>query len=121
EALEIIQRTGFDSCSIDLIYGIPGQTPHEWRRTLDVIVSLATPHVSAYNLIYESGTAFHAWRQRGKVTPVDEQDEVAMFDAACEVFSAHGYAQYEVSNYAQPGHRSTHNRLYWRARSYLGV
>jgi oxygen-independent coproporphyrinogen-3 oxidase len=121
EALEIIQRVGFDSHSIDLIYGVPGQSVAEWRRTLAMAVSLATPHVSAYNLIYEPGTAFHTWRQRGAVTPVDENDEVAMFDAAGETFSAHGYAQYEVSNYAQPGHRSTHNRLYWRAREYLGV
>lgn len=121
EALEIIQRTGFASHSIDLIYGVPGQTPEQWRRSLDLTVSLATPHVSAYNLIYEPGTAFHAWRQRGAVTPVEEKDEVAMFDAARDVFSAHSYAQYEVSNYSRPGHRSTHNRLYWRARSYLGV
>ncbi|MCC6810971.1 MAG: radical SAM family heme chaperone HemW [Deltaproteobacteria bacterium] len=127
DALAIIQATGFQSHSIDLIYGIPGQrgipgqTPSEWQRTLDHVVSLATPHVSAYNLIYEPGTALYTWRQRGAVTPVDERDEVAMFDAACETFSAHGYAQYEVSNYARHGHRSIHNQLYWRARSYLGV
>jgi putative oxygen-independent coproporphyrinogen III oxidase len=120
-ALEIIQRVGFDSHSIDLIYGVPGQTPEAWQRTLDKIVSLATPHVSAYNLIYEPGTKMFSWRQRGAVTPVEERDEVAMFDAACDTFAAAGYAQYEVSNYAKPGHRSTHNRLYWRARSYLGV
>ena len=120
-ALAQIQDTGFDSHSIDLIYAIPGQTPDAWQATMAEIVSLATPHVSAYNLTYESGTLMSEWKEQGRVVAVSEEHEAAMFDMTYATFAAAGLAPYEVSNFAKPGHQSIHNQLYWRSQAYLGV
>lgn len=120
-ALDTIQRVGFDSHSVDLMYAIPGQAPEAWRAALEQVLALGVPHVSAYSLIYEPGTLFHAWRDKGRLTPVLEQAEIDMFEATVGLTAARGLARYEVSNFSRPGHESVHNRLYWRSRPYLGV
>ena len=121
EALAQIQDTGFASHSIDLIYAVPGQSPAAWQATMAEIVSLATPHVSAYNLTYEPGTLMSEWKEQGRVKPVSEEHEAVMFDMTYATFAAAGLAPYEISNFAQPGHESIHNQLYWRSQKYLGV
>jgi oxygen-independent coproporphyrinogen III oxidase len=120
-ALDLIQETGFASHSIDFMFGIPGQSKEAWQRSLQKLIALGTPHVSAYNLIYEPGTRLHALKQKGAVTPVDEDEEAAMFELTSAHFQAAGFRHYEVSNYAKPGHESVHNQLYWRGIPYVGV
>ena len=80
-----------------------------------------TDHISAYNLTYEDGTPFGAWRRNGALVPLPEEAEVAMFTRTRTILAAHGYAHYEISNYAVPGRECAHNLNYWRAGSYLGV
>ena len=114
-------EAGFRRTNLDLIYALPGQTLAEWQSDLDAVCALGPEHVSAYNLTYEEGTAFHEWRARGQLQQQHEDDELAMFERAREVLGAAGYRQYEISNYARPGAECRHNLNYWRAGDYLGV
>jgi oxygen-independent coproporphyrinogen-3 oxidase len=124
EALAVVamaRRAGFDSVSIDLIFALPQQTLEEWEHDLMQACTLRPDHISAYNLTYEEGTAFHEMRARGLLSELPEEIEATMFTRAQEILGAHGYAQYEISNYARPGHACRHNLNYWRAGLYLGV
>lgn len=106
-------RRHFENICVDLIFGIPGQTPDGWRRTLDEVRSWRPAHVSLYGLTYEGGTPFERIRDR-----VPEETERAMYEAAMDGLS--DYHQYEISNFALPGFESLHNRGYWEGRPYLG-
>jgi oxygen-independent coproporphyrinogen III oxidase len=121
DALGGARSAGFDDVNLDLMFAIPGQTVQEWEDDLATAIALQPQHISAYNLTYEDGTAFAAWRRSGALTPVPEEAEVAMFSRTRTLLAAHGYAQYEISNYARPGHACAHNLNYWRSGAYLGV
>lgn len=121
DAIGAAQDAGFDDVNLDLMFAIPGQTLQEWNDDLATAVALRTNHVSAYNLTYEDGTAFAVWRRSGALMPVPEEAEVAMFTRTQALLTAHGYAQYEISNYAQAGRECAHNLNYWRAGAYLGL
>jgi oxygen-independent coproporphyrinogen-3 oxidase len=120
-AIAAAQAAGFGDVNLDLMFAVPGQTPDEWEADLSAAVGLQPNHISAYNLTYEDGTAFGAWRRSGALLPVAEEAEVAMFTRTQTLLRAAGYAQYEISNYAQPGRECAHNLNYWRAGPYLGV
>lgn len=120
-AVDAARRADFDDVSLDLMFAIPGQTLREWEADLATAVGLSPTHISAYNLTYEDGTPFGAWRRNGVLVPVPEEAEVAMFTNARALLAAHGYAQYEISNYALAGRECAHNLNYWRAGAYLGV
>ncbi len=100
---------------------MPGQTPAEWEADLRTAVALGPDHVSAYNLTFEEGTAFHAMRARGELRQAPEEIEVAMFTRAHQLLGEAGYAPYEISNYARRGRECRHNLNYWRGGEYLGV
>jgi oxygen-independent coproporphyrinogen-3 oxidase len=121
DAVAAAHDAGFAEVSLDLMFAIPGQTIQEWEADLATAVALRPTHVSAYNLTYEDGTAFAAGRRSGVLMPVPEEAEVAMFTRTQALLAAHGYAQYEISNYAPPGRECAHNLNYWRAGAYLGV
>jgi oxygen-independent coproporphyrinogen III oxidase len=124
EAIEAVtgaRSAGFDAVSLDLMFAIPGQTQEEWEADVTLAVALRPHHISAYGLTYEAGTAFATWRRSGALVPVPEEAEVAMFVRTRALLGAHGYAQYEISNYALPGCECAHNLNYWRAGPYLGV
>jgi oxygen-independent coproporphyrinogen-3 oxidase len=121
DAVTTARGAGFDGVNLDLMFAIPGQTVQEWEADLATAISLQPDHISAYNLTYEDGTAFGAWRRSGTLLPVPEEAEVAMFNRTQTLLAAHGYAQYEISNYARPGRACAHNLNYWRAGAYLGV
>jgi oxygen-independent coproporphyrinogen III oxidase len=121
EAIGAARAAGFDNLSLDLMFAIPGQTPEEWEADLATALALAPDHISAYNLTYEEGTAFHAQRRSGALTPAPEEFEVAMFTRTRRLLADAGYAAYEVSNFARPGRACAHNLNYWRAGAYLGV
>ena len=120
-ALRAARAAGFDNLNLDLIFAVPGQTLEEWEADLRTAIELAPEHISAYGLTYEEGTAFHAQRRSGALTPLPEEAEVAMFSRTRALLAAHGYEAYEISNFARAGRACAHNLNYWRAGAYLGV
>jgi oxygen-independent coproporphyrinogen-3 oxidase len=107
--------------NIDLMFAVPGQTLDEWENDLAQAMELGTEHISAYNLTYEEGTAFHALRAKGALVPHSEEIELAMFTRTQERLRAAGFQQYEISNYARPDRACRHNLNYWHGGPYLGV
>lgn len=120
-AVDLCKKNGLDNISVDLIYGLPGQTLEEWKQNLDTVISLDIPHISAYHLIYEEGTALYKLKEAGKITPVDEDLSVALFTSLIDRLTANGYLHYEISNFARPGMLSRHNSSYWIGKKYLGI
>ena len=120
-AVEAARGAGFENVSLDLIFGVPGETTAEWERDLDAAIALRPDHVSAYALTYEPGTPFHAWRENHRIAPVDEDEEAAMAEAAVLRLGAAGLVRYEISSFARPGHECRHNLGYWDGSDYLGV
>jgi oxygen-independent coproporphyrinogen-3 oxidase len=102
--------------NVDLMTAAPGQSLAAVVADLDAVAALDCQHVSVYCLTWEKGTAFESQRRRGILAPVDEGLERAMFEAAIEALTAVGFAHYEVSNFARPGHRCRHNEAYWDCR-----
>jgi oxygen-independent coproporphyrinogen III oxidase len=110
-----------DSVSLDLIFAVPGQTSESWRRTLRAAIALDVDHCSAYGLTVEEGTPYAAWRARDPGVFFDDEREAELYDVAIETLRAAGYEQYEISNFALPGHRCAHNLNYWANGEYLGL
>ncbi|MCB0999745.1 MAG: radical SAM family heme chaperone HemW [Ilumatobacteraceae bacterium] len=115
-AVEAIRAVGMPTWNLDLIYGGAGETLADWERTLRRSVALQPPHVSAYALTVEAGTPLAAQPDRHP----DDDDQADKYELADDVLTAAGLANYEVSNWARPGHESRHNRLYWLQADYLG-
>lgn len=108
--------------SVDLIYGSPGETPAEWRRSLEAALALEPDHVSAYALIVEPGTALARRIARGELPAPDDDLQAELYELADAAFAEAGLAWYEVSNWArEPGQRSRHNLAYWRGQDWWGV
>jgi oxygen-independent coproporphyrinogen-3 oxidase len=112
---------GFDNLSIDLMFGVPGQSFDDWRRAVDEAIALGPDHVSAYALTVERGTTFGSLARAGRLARPDDEAVARMFEHARAAFAAAGLAPYEISSYARPGRRSRHNRLYWSLHPYLGA
>jgi oxygen-independent coproporphyrinogen-3 oxidase len=106
--------------SLDLIFGVPGQTLEAWHTDLAHALALAPDHVSTYGLTYEKGTPLWKRRQRGLVQALGEEDELALYAAAIEALEAAGYEHYEISNFALPDRRCRHNEVYWANHAYFG-
>lgn len=121
EALETARVAGIARASIDLIFGIPGQSVADWERDLRTALSLELSHLSCYNLTYEPGTAMTARLSRGQVTQAPEDDEVEMFRLTPALLAASGLRRYEVSNFAAPGDECRHNLVYWRQGQWLAA
>ena len=120
-AVDLCKKNGLENISVDLIYGLPGQTLEEWKQNLDTVIRLDIPHISAYHLIYEEGTALYKLKEAGKITPVNEDLSVALFTSLIDQLTANGYLHYEISNFARPGMLSRHNSSYWIGKKYLGI
>ena len=120
-SLEALRRVGIANLSLDLIFGVPGQTEASWARSLAAAVSLGVQHISCYGLTYEPGTPMTGRLVRGELTRCDEPLEAALFEQTLDTLSAAGFEAYEISNYAQPGRRCAHNLIYWHNEPYLGV
>lgn len=111
----------FSNVSIDLIFGIPGQTPEMWKDDIKKAVSMKPEHISAYSLMYEPGTALTLLRDRGEVTEAPEDVSENMMKILIQELNDCGYDHYEISNFALPGFRSRHNSSYWQGKPYLGL
>ena len=108
--------------SLDLIYGTPGESLDDWRRSLDTAVALDPDHVSAYALVVEEGTRLAAQVRRGEVPAPEDDDEADKYELADDVLTAAGYGWYEVSNWARsPEYRCRHNEGYWAGGHWWGV
>lgn len=121
QAVQYARAAGFTSINLDFMFGLPDQTMQHWRETLDQALALRPEHLSLYSLIIEEGTAFYDWAQEGRITPGDEDLCADMYEYADELLQEAGYENYEISNWALPGHQSEHNLTYWRNLPYLGL
>lgn len=120
-AIRMAQELGFDNVGLDLIFAIPGSTLASWRRCLQAAVELGVQHISAYSLSFEPGTPFEEAKRTGLLQSVDEDTDRAMYDLAIDFLASAGFAQYEISNFAQPGYACLHNQGYWRNHPYIGI
>jgi oxygen-independent coproporphyrinogen-3 oxidase len=120
-AVGLAQAAGIPRQSIDLIFGIPGQSLEDWRADLHRALALGTTHLSCYNLTYEPNTAMTARLKRGEFRAADEDLELQMYAATLEMLRAAGLDRYEVSNYATPGDEARHNLAYWRQDPWLAA
>ena len=121
EAVHMARAAGFANISLDLMYGLPGQTMEQWLDTLDKAVALDPEHISAYSLIVEEGTPLYEKVRSGGVAVPGDEEAVAMQRAAIERLERGGYHRYEISNYAREGRECRHNIVYWERGEYLGV
>jgi oxygen-independent coproporphyrinogen III oxidase len=120
EALENAIAAGFESVSVDLIFGLPDQPIEHWMANLERASASKIDHISTYGLTVEERTPLANQVARGLVTPTPEGVMGELFFATIEYLSGHGFEQYEVSNFARPGGRSQHNQIYWRHENYVG-
>ncbi|MDE6811906.1 MAG: radical SAM family heme chaperone HemW, partial [Muribaculaceae bacterium] len=119
-ALRLLQKT-FGNISVDLIFGLPGQTLKDLNDDIDTILTLHPQHISVYSLMYEDGTALTQLRKIGKIQPVDDNLAAEMFKDIVRRLEQAGYRRYEISNYSIPGSESRHNMGYWMGRKYIGI
>lgn len=115
------RTAGFTNSSIDLIYGVPGQTVASWRQSLEAALALDTTHLSLYCLTIEPGTPMHRWLGNGQISPPDPDLAADQYELTRQLLADAGYVHYEISNWARPGHESEHNLAYWRNLEYLGL
>jgi len=124
DVVEVVHRAraaGFTNISIDLIFGVPGQTEASWRQSLDAALALDLQHLSTYGLTIEDGTPYARWFAREPAAFADDTREADLYALAIADLGGAGYEHYEISNFARPGFRCAHNENYWRNGDYLGL
>lgn len=114
-------REAFGNLSLDVMFGLPGQTLESLEKTLRGVMELNPDHISVYSLMYEENTALTRLRDLGRLREADEDLSARMFRMIRSMLLEAGYGQYEISNYARPGFESVHNGLYWRGFPYAGI
>ena len=119
QAAEWVRKLKFPSLSLDLIYGLPGQTMDSWRATVEHALSLLPQHLSCYGLKVEEGTPLARRVEEGEVLPDDDQQADLYLWTVGRLERA-GLPQYEISNFAKPGYESRHNLRYWLTQPYIG-
>jgi len=120
EAFHRCREADFRNISIDLMYGLPGETLDTWKEDLQQAIALHPEHISAYHLIYEEGTALWKLREEHQVEEADEDLSVTLFKTLIDELKQAGYQHYEISNFCLPGLHSRHNSSYWTGKKYLG-
>ncbi len=115
----VLRDAGFGNLNIDLMFGVPGQTLAQWQATLAKTIALGPEHISCYCLTYEEDTEYFRKLTGGQYRQ-DVDFDADLFETTMDTLTAAGYTQYEISNYARPGHESRHNLAYWRGADYLG-
>jgi len=116
----VLREAGVSNVNLDLMFGVPGQTPEDWAESLDITIGLAPEHISAYSLTYEEDTEFFRQQKRG-LLHTDAEIDAGMFELAMSALQNAGYEQYEISNHAKPGRACAHNMAYWLGADYLGL
>ena len=113
-----LRQGGIENISLDLIYGLPGQTMGHWQETLERTAALSPEHLSCYGLKVEEGTPL--WEMQGTLELPDDDLQADMYLWTVERLGELGYQQYEISNFAKPGYESRHNLKYWMLEEYAG-
>ncbi len=121
EAVGTLRHGGIFNLSLDLMFGLPGQTVASLEKSVKSLLALAPEHISAYLLSYEPATRLTLLRDRGEITEASEETATEMYRLVCDSLASAGYAHYEISNYALPGRHSRHNSSYWTGTPYLGL
>ena len=121
DAVKRCQQQGFHNISVDLIYGLPGQTIAVWQRNLALALALEIQHISSYHLIYEERTRMYRLLQSGRITPVPEETSTNMFTMLIDQLTVAGFIHYEISAFAKEGFFSRHNSSYWKDVPYIGL
>ncbi len=119
EAFRAARAAKIANINVDVMFGIPGQTVESVLRTLNYVTSLGPEHISFYNLKLEPGTPF--WKMKDQLNLPGEDVEYEMYMKSVSFLASRGYAQYEISNFARPGHQCRHNLKYWNCDEYLGI
>lgn len=114
-------RSFFDNISIDLMFGLPGQTVGSWNESIDKALEVAPDHISAYSLMFEDGTPISVLKNNGRLEFPSDDECVNMWKILSLRLSKAGYNQYEISNYSKRGFESLHNSRYWLGNPYLGI
>ena len=120
KAFEEARLAGFENISIDLIFGIEGQTMESWEDSLKKALELDPEHISLYSLEFMEGTVFTRMLMEGRMKETDPEEDRKMYERAAEVLTEAGYVHYEISNFAKPGYESRHNLKYWDLDDYAG-
>ena len=120
-AVRAARTAGYESVSVDLIYGTPGESLDDWRTSVSAALSLGVDHISAYALIVETGTKLAAQIKRGDLTMPDDDLMADMYLLVDEMAQNAGMSWYELSNWSKPGHESRHNIAYWRNANWWGL
>jgi oxygen-independent coproporphyrinogen-3 oxidase len=121
EAIELLKKGGFANISVDLIYGLPNLTLHEWQQHLLRVITFDIQHISAYCLTVEKRTALNYSVQTGKIKTPNEASQTEQFNLMLRILSQNDFFQYEVSNFSLEGYESKHNASYWQNKPYLGI
>lgn len=121
QAVRLFREANYNNISLDLIYGLPGQTFSEWKKDVDMVVNLGVPHLSAYALSYEEGTALNKMLEEGHVVETPDELSWQMYDYLMDKTADAGMEHYEISNFAIPAKQAQHNSSYWNGSPYLGL
>ena len=120
-AVKAARVAGFADVSVDLIYGLPGQSRENWNATLEAVLAWRPDHVSCYALTIEDHSHLQAEVKRGDLATPDPELQNELEDEAARRLAAAGFSRYEISNYSRPGRACRHNLLYWQGHDYLGL
>lgn len=120
-SFRLAREAGITNISLDLIFGIPGQTEADWSDTLNAALSLNPRHISAYGLIPEEGTPLYHDLQLNRIQLPDPDTERKMYNTAVRLLNNNGFSRYEISNFAQEGYECVHNIGYWTQIPYIGL
>lgn len=124
EALKVYREAreaGFNNITIDLMFGIPGQSMEDLIKDIEVIKTIEPDHISIYSLIWEKGTFFWTQREKGLIKETDNDLEAEMYETIIEKLGSMGYVHYEISNFAKPGKKAVHNTKYWENKEFIGL
>lgn len=121
DAVQSCHDVGIHNISIDLMYGLPGQTPDIQRHDLETATTLNVQHISSYCLSYEEGSPLDRMRKENRIIPADDDTCAAMYETMCNHLRKAGFEHYEISNFSLPGFHSRHNSSYWDGTPYLGI
>jgi oxygen-independent coproporphyrinogen-3 oxidase len=116
-ALAVARNAGFQNISLDLMYGLPAQSPQKWADALGSVIDLKPDHISCYGLTLNPGTPLYAYRDRAALP--DDDAQASMYLYAVSTLEAYGYHQYEISNFAKTGRECVHNLKYWLGGEYM--
>lgn len=121
QCIRLAREMGFDNLTADLIYALPELTDADWVANVDQLMAMKLPHFSAYSLTVEEKTPLEAYIRKGKINAVPDEVAPRQFELLMDMAAAHGYAHYEISNFALSGHQARHNSNYWNGSKYLGI